>query len=206
MRVDEVQDHLRVGPISLAKYAVAGRRTSLTRRPQVEVLEQDRAARAGLERVVGVEIRTPCRGVRQSPARARGSQRPSGTDKPRRSRRAGGPTRVCRPRTGPDPADRRRGRGGQRWRDVAGVGASAVRPGGRGPHRRGRGRWRTTPRVPDHGEIDCLLQQRTRGGSGLSLTLYAAEPASPTAHALDLLASWTAAQPEADDEQSKVST
>jgi transcriptional regulator with XRE-family HTH domain len=31
---------------------------------------------------------------------------------------------------------------------------------------------------------------------GLTLTLYAAEPASPTAHALDLLASWTAAQPE----------
>jgi hypothetical protein len=29
---------------------------------------------------------------------------------------------------------------------------------------------------------------------GLTLTLYAAEPASPTAHALDLLASWTAAQ------------
>ena len=27
---------------------------------------------------------------------------------------------------------------------------------------------------------------------GLTLTLYAAEPASPTAHALDLLASWTA--------------
>jgi hypothetical protein len=31
---------------------------------------------------------------------------------------------------------------------------------------------------------------------GLTLTLYAAEPASPTAHALNLLASWTAA---ADD-------
>jgi transcriptional regulator with XRE-family HTH domain len=29
---------------------------------------------------------------------------------------------------------------------------------------------------------------------GLTLTLYAAEPASPTAHALDLLASWTATQ------------
>jgi transcriptional regulator with XRE-family HTH domain len=29
---------------------------------------------------------------------------------------------------------------------------------------------------------------------GLTLTLYAAEPASPTAHALDLLASWTADQ------------
>ena len=27
---------------------------------------------------------------------------------------------------------------------------------------------------------------------GLTLTLYAAEPGSPTAHALDLLASWTA--------------
>jgi hypothetical protein len=26
---------------------------------------------------------------------------------------------------------------------------------------------------------------------GLTLTLYAAEPGSPTAHALDLLASWT---------------
>ena len=26
---------------------------------------------------------------------------------------------------------------------------------------------------------------------GLTLTIYAAEPASPTAHALDLLASWT---------------
>jgi len=31
---------------------------------------------------------------------------------------------------------------------------------------------------------------------GLTLTLYAAEPASPTAHALDLLASWTAAKTE----------
>jgi transcriptional regulator with XRE-family HTH domain len=31
---------------------------------------------------------------------------------------------------------------------------------------------------------------------GLTLTLYAAEPASPTAHALDLLASWTTAQPD----------
>ncbi len=31
---------------------------------------------------------------------------------------------------------------------------------------------------------------------GLTLTLYAAEPASPTAHALDLLASWTASQIE----------
>ena len=29
---------------------------------------------------------------------------------------------------------------------------------------------------------------------GLTLTLYVAEPASPTAHALDLLASWTAEQ------------
>jgi hypothetical protein len=29
---------------------------------------------------------------------------------------------------------------------------------------------------------------------GLTLTLYVAEPASPTAHALDLLASWTANQ------------
>ena len=29
---------------------------------------------------------------------------------------------------------------------------------------------------------------------GLTLTLYVAEPASPTAHALDLLASWTAQQ------------
>jgi hypothetical protein len=28
---------------------------------------------------------------------------------------------------------------------------------------------------------------------GLTLTLYAAEPGSATAHALDLLASWTAA-------------
>ncbi|WP_327002562.1 helix-turn-helix transcriptional regulator [Dactylosporangium sp. NBC_01737] len=34
---------------------------------------------------------------------------------------------------------------------------------------------------------------------GLSLTLYAAEPASPTAHALDLLASWTAVRTDADD-------
>jgi transcriptional regulator with XRE-family HTH domain len=32
---------------------------------------------------------------------------------------------------------------------------------------------------------------------GLTLTLYAAEPASPTAHALDLLASWTAPQTKA---------
>jgi hypothetical protein len=31
---------------------------------------------------------------------------------------------------------------------------------------------------------------------GLSLTFYVAEPASPTAHALDLLASWTASQME----------
>jgi hypothetical protein len=31
---------------------------------------------------------------------------------------------------------------------------------------------------------------------GLTLTLYVAEPASPTAHALDLLASWTASQME----------
>ena len=30
---------------------------------------------------------------------------------------------------------------------------------------------------------------------GLTLKLYVAEPASPTAHALDLLASWTANQP-----------
>jgi hypothetical protein len=29
---------------------------------------------------------------------------------------------------------------------------------------------------------------------GLTLTFYAAEPASSTAHALDLLASWTASQ------------
>ena len=29
---------------------------------------------------------------------------------------------------------------------------------------------------------------------GLTLTLYVAEPASPTAHALDLLASWTAGE------------
>jgi hypothetical protein len=33
---------------------------------------------------------------------------------------------------------------------------------------------------------------------GLTLTLYAAEPASPTAHALDLLASWTAPHPEGE--------
>src|SRR5215213_3260245 len=32
MGVDEAHDHLRVGPISLAKYALAARRTSLTRR------------------------------------------------------------------------------------------------------------------------------------------------------------------------------
>jgi len=31
---------------------------------------------------------------------------------------------------------------------------------------------------------------------GLTLTFYVAEPASPTAHALDLLASWTATQME----------
>src|SRR3954470_11219407 len=31
---------------------------------------------------------------------------------------------------------------------------------------------------------------------GLTLTLYAAEPASPTAHALDLLAAWTATESE----------
>jgi transcriptional regulator with XRE-family HTH domain len=34
---------------------------------------------------------------------------------------------------------------------------------------------------------------------GLTLTLYAAEPASPTAHALDLLASWTAGEQHAPD-------
>jgi transcriptional regulator with XRE-family HTH domain len=34
---------------------------------------------------------------------------------------------------------------------------------------------------------------------GLTLTLYAAEPASPTAHALDLLASWTATPAESAD-------
>jgi transcriptional regulator with XRE-family HTH domain len=34
---------------------------------------------------------------------------------------------------------------------------------------------------------------------GLTLTLYAAEPGSPTAHALDLLASWTATPAEAAD-------
>ena len=33
---------------------------------------------------------------------------------------------------------------------------------------------------------------------GLTLTIYAAEPASPTAHALDLLASWTAVTPPSD--------
>jgi transcriptional regulator with XRE-family HTH domain len=34
---------------------------------------------------------------------------------------------------------------------------------------------------------------------GLSLTLYVAEPASPSAHALDLLASWTASAATTDD-------
>ena len=33
---------------------------------------------------------------------------------------------------------------------------------------------------------------------GLTLTLYAAEPASPTAHALDLLASWAASPVRSD--------
>ena len=33
---------------------------------------------------------------------------------------------------------------------------------------------------------------------GLSLTVYVAEPASPTAHALDLLASWAGTTAEAD--------
>ena len=33
---------------------------------------------------------------------------------------------------------------------------------------------------------------------GLTLTIYAAEPASPTAHALDLLASWAGTTAEAD--------
>ena len=37
---------------------------------------------------------------------------------------------------------------------------------------------------------------------GLTLTLYAAEPSSPTAHALELLASWTAEHPSAADEAS----
>jgi transcriptional regulator with XRE-family HTH domain len=38
---------------------------------------------------------------------------------------------------------------------------------------------------------------------GLTLTLYAAEPASPTAHALDLLASWTAPPATTDDGASR---
>ena len=38
---------------------------------------------------------------------------------------------------------------------------------------------------------------------GLTLTLYVAEPASPTAHALDLLASWTADQAPADADDSR---
>ena len=33
---------------------------------------------------------------------------------------------------------------------------------------------------------------------GLTLTIYVAEPASPTAHALDLLASWNSTTAEAD--------
>ena len=33
---------------------------------------------------------------------------------------------------------------------------------------------------------------------GLTLTIYVAEPASPTAHALDLLASWNSATAETD--------
>jgi hypothetical protein len=41
---------------------------------------------------------------------------------------------------------------------------------------------------------------------GLTLTLYAAEPASPTAHALDLLGSWTAAQPATGDEETRTRT
>jgi transcriptional regulator with XRE-family HTH domain len=36
---------------------------------------------------------------------------------------------------------------------------------------------------------------------GLTLTLYAAEPASPTAHALDLLASWVASPPTIRDQR-----
>ena len=51
--------------------------------------------------------------------------RRGGGTAPGRPRRPGGAARLRRPRTGPDPADRRRGRGGQRRRDAAGVGASA---------------------------------------------------------------------------------
>jgi hypothetical protein len=39
-----------------------------------------------------------------------------------------------------------------------------------------------------HESVDMISEP------GLTLTLYAAEPASPTAQALDLLASWTASQ------------
>ncbi|MFU8874580.1 helix-turn-helix transcriptional regulator [Micromonospora sp. SL4-19] len=41
---------------------------------------------------------------------------------------------------------------------------------------------------------------------GLTLTLYVAEPASPTAHALDLLASWTAAEATAEPRNRSANT
>jgi transcriptional regulator with XRE-family HTH domain len=45
----------------------------------------------------------------------------------------------------------------------------------------------------DVGDLDLAYESMDMlSDPGLTLTLYAAEPASPTAHALDLLASWTA--------------
>jgi len=52
----------------------------------------------------------------------------------------------------------------------------------------------------DVGDLDLAYESMDMlSDPGLTLTLYAAEPASPTAHALDLLASWTvpAAAPSA---------
>jgi transcriptional regulator with XRE-family HTH domain len=49
----------------------------------------------------------------------------------------------------------------------------------------------------DVGDLDLVYESVDMiSEPGLTLTLYAAEPASPTAHALDLLASWAAADAE----------
>ncbi|WP_159450994.1 hypothetical protein [Micromonospora cremea] len=55
----------------------------------------------------------------------------------------------------------------------------------------------------DVGDLDLAYESvDLLSEPGLILTLYAAEPASPTAQAFDLLASWAAAQTTADREGS----
>ena len=73
-----------------------------------------------------------------------------------------------------------------------------------------RRRWSCPQRPPPRRRHQTLPPPRRRrldlayesvdmiADPGLSLTIYAAEPASPTAHALDLLASWAATTAEAD--------